>query len=138
MVIAKQASDLHTSTVEQRAAACMLADFDYDGHVAMLCREYGARCDAMLEAIETHFPAECRLTRPEGGLFVWVELPASISGEDLFEEAIADGVAFVPGASFFATEPKENFIRLNFSNRPPDMIREGVARIGRILKRRLR
>lgn len=138
MVIAKQASDLHTSTVEQRAAARMLADFDYDGHVAGLCREYGARREAMLDAIETYFPAECRSTRPEGGLFVWVELPASISAEALFEEAIADGVAFVPGASFFATEPKENFIRLNFSNRPPDMIREGVKRIGRILNKRLR
>ena len=138
MVIAKQASDLHTSTVEQRAAARMLADFDYDGHVLSLRREYGARCEAMLEAIEKEFPAECRSTRPEGGLFVWVELPASIDGQDLFEEALADGVAFVPGASFFASEPKENFIRLNFSNRPPDMIREGINRIGRILKKRLR
>ena len=138
MVIAKQASDLHTSTVEQRAAARLLADFDYDGHVATLCNEYGARCDAMLEAIDEYFPAGCRSTRPEGGLFVWVELPASISGEELFEEAIAEGVAFVPGTSFFASEPKHNFIRLNFSNRPPEMIREGVNRIGNILKKRLR
>lgn len=138
MVIAKQASDLHTSTVEQRAAARMLAEFDYDGHVAMLRREYGARCEAMLEAIAKEFPAGCRSTRPEGGLFVWIELPPSISGQDLFEEALADKVAFVPGASFFASEPKENFIRLNFSNRPPDIIREGVNRIARILKKRLK
>jgi 2-aminoadipate transaminase len=138
MVIAKQASDLHTSTVEQRAAARLLADFDYDGHVRTLCREYGARCEAMLEAIAESFPADCRPTRPEGGLFVWVELPASINGEELFEEALAEGVAFVPGASFFASEPKNNFIRLNFSNRPPDMIREGVNRIGTILKKGLR
>ncbi len=138
MVIAKQASDLHTSTVEQRAAARLLEEFDYDGHVAMLCREYGKRCEAMLEAIAESFPAECRSTNPEGGLFVWVELPASISGEELFEEALAEGVAFVPGTSFFAGEPRHNFIRLNFSNRPPDMIREGVNRIGKILKKRLR
>ena len=138
MVIAKQASDLHTSTVEQRAAARMLEEFDYDGHVAMLRREYGARCEAMLEAIAKEFPAGCRSTRPEGGLFVWVELPTSVSGQELFEEALADKVAFVPGASFFASEPKDNFIRLNFSNRPPDMIREGISRIGTILKKRLR
>ena len=138
MVIAKQASDLHTSTVEQRAAARLLAEFDYDGHVATLCREYGARCEAMLEAIDESFPAGCRPTRPEGGLFVWVELPASINGEELFEEALAEGVAFVPGTSFFASEPKHNFIRMNFSNRPPEMIREGVNRIGKVLKKRLR
>lgn len=138
MVIAKQASDLHTSTVEQRAAARMLEEFDYDGHVAMLRREYGARCEAMLEAIAKEFPAGCRSTRPEGGLFVWVELPTSVSGQELFEEALADKVAFVPGASFFASEPKDNFIRLNFSNRPPDTIREGISRIGTILKKRLR
>ena len=137
MVIAKQASDLHTSTVEQRAAARMLAEFDYDGHVAMLRREYGARCEAMLDAIAKEFPAVCRSTRPEGGLFVWVELPPSINGQELFEEALADKVSFVPGGSFFASEPRENFIRLNFSNRPPDMIREGISRIGRILKKRL-
>ncbi|HJQ69962.1 MAG TPA: PLP-dependent aminotransferase family protein [Blastocatellia bacterium] len=137
MVITKQASDLHTSTVEQRAAARLLAEFDYDGHVDMLRREYGARCEAMLDALASEFPAGCSWTRPEGGLFVWIELPASVDGQDLFEEALADKVSFVPGASFFASEPRENFIRLNFSNRPPDMIREGVTRIGKILKKRL-
>jgi len=119
-------------------AARMLAEFDYDGHVSRLRREYGERCEAMLAAIESEFPAGCRSTRPEGGLFVWVELPASISGEDVFEEALADGVAFVPGASFFASEPKHNFIRLSFSHRSPDMIREGISRIGKVLKKRLR
>ena len=66
----------------------------------------------MLSAMERYFPKEARWTRPEGGLFLWVELPERISAEELFEEAIEERVAFVPGTSFFAREPKLNFMRL--------------------------
>jgi 2-aminoadipate transaminase len=137
VVVAKQAADLHTSTIEQRAAARLLESFDYDGHVGHLCEVYGERCQAMLSAIERYFPAEARWTRPEGGLFLWVELPERLSAEELFEEAIAERVAFVPGTSFFACERKLNFMRLNFSNQKPEMIEEGIKRIASVLKRRL-
>jgi len=137
VVVGKQAADLHTSTIEQRAAARLLDSFDYDGHVAHLCEVYGERCKAMLSAMERYFPAEARWTRPEGGLFLWVELPERVSAEELFEEAIAERVAFVPGTSFFACERKLNFLRLNFSNQKPEMIEEGIRRIAGVLKRRL-
>lgn len=137
IVVAKQAADLHTSTIEQRAAARLLESFDYDGHVAHLCEVYGDRRQAMLSAMERYFPAEARWTRPEGGLFLWVELPERLSAEQLFEEAIAERVAFVPGTSFFACESKPNFMRLNFSNSTPEMIDEGVKRIASVLKRNL-
>ncbi len=137
IVVAKQAADLHTSTIEQHAAARLLESFDYDGHVAHLCEVYGSRCQAMLFAMERHFPAEARWTRPEGGLFLWVELPERLTAEMLFEETIAERVAFVPGASFFACEGKANFMRLTFSNQKPEMIEEGVRRIAGVLKRRL-
>jgi len=137
LVIAKQAADLHTSTIEQRAAARLLRDFDYDGHVRKLCRAYGERCRVMLEALSRHFPAETRWTHPQGGLFIWAELPAGVTGEELLEDALREHVAFVPGAPFFAEDPQHNFIRLNFSNSPPEMIEEGIKRIGRVLKRRL-
>ncbi|HSB08766.1 MAG TPA: PLP-dependent aminotransferase family protein [Blastocatellia bacterium] len=136
-VIAKQASDLHTSTVEQRAAARLLQSFDYDGHVGHLCKVYGERCLAMRSAIERHFPVEVKSTRPEGGLFLWVELPERISAEEIFNDAIAERVAFVPGTSFFACEPRVNFMRLNFSNQQPEMIEEGIRRIGKVIERRL-
>lgn len=137
LVIAKQASDLHTSTVEQRAAARLLATFDFEGHVAHLCQVYGERCRTMRSAIERYFPAEARWTKPEGGLFIWVELPEHISGEQLLEDALRRQVAFVPGADFFAENPRHNFIRLNFSNQLPEFIEEGVKRIGDLIKRRM-
>ena len=76
-------------------------------------------------------------TRPEGGLFLWVELPERISAETLFEQALGERVAFVPGTSFFACDAKLNFMRLNFSNQLPEMIDEGIKRIAGVLKRSL-
>jgi len=137
MVIAKQSADLHTSTIAQRAVARLLKTFDYDGHIAMLCQVYGERCMTMRRAIEEYFPEETYWTRPEGGLFLWVELPKGVSTEEVLQDALAERVAFVPGTSFFANEPQSNFMRLNFSNQPPEMIEEGIKRIAKVLKRRL-
>ena len=137
VVVAKQAADLHTSTIEQRAAARLLETFDYDSHVNHLCDTYGERRRAMLSAMERYFPTAARWTKPEGGLFLWVELPKSFSADDLFEEALRERVAFVPGTSFFACEPRLNFMRLNFSNQKPEMIEEGIRRIANVLKRSL-
>jgi 2-aminoadipate transaminase len=136
LVIAKQAADLHTSTVQQRAAAKLLETFEYDGHISGLNRVYGGRCRTMLEAMERHFPASARWTRPEGGLFIWVELPYSIRGDALLEEALKRKVAFVPGAPFFSGRPRHNFIRLNFSNQLPEMIEEGIKRVAEVIKQR--
>jgi len=91
----------------------------------------------MLDALERYFPVEARWTHPEGGLFLWIELPKAIRGEDLLEDSLREHVAFVPGGPFFVDEGHDHFIRLNFSNRPPEIIEEGVKRIGTALKRRL-
>ena len=88
----------------------------------------------MLAALAEHFPAAARWTRPEGGLFLWVELPEGLRAEELFERAIAERVAFVPGAPFFAADPRHNFMRLNFSNSSPGAIEEGVRRLGKLLR----
>ncbi len=132
MTVAKQAADLHTGTLSQRAAAQLLRSFDYDGHLALLRRVYGERRDAMLQALARHLPQGARWTRPEGGLFCWVTLPRPLQAEDLFHEAVRERVAFVPGAPFFAEPGRREFLRLNFSNRPPELIREGMTRLGRV------
>jgi 2-aminoadipate transaminase len=138
MVICKQSVDLHTSTIEQRAAAEAMKLFDYEAHIAHLCRVYGERCLTMIEAIESYFPAETKWTRPEGGLFLWVELPEALNGSRLLQDALEKRVAFVPGAPFFAKDVRQNFIRLNFSNSQPAIIEEGINRLSQVIKNHLR
>jgi 2-aminoadipate transaminase len=135
LVRAKQAADLHTNTIQQRAAARLLATFDFDAHVGRIKTVYGERRNVMLAALASHFPDDAKWTRPDGGLFLWVELPEGVSAEELFEKAIRERVAFVPGTPFFASDARHNFMRLNFSNCPPDLIEEGVRRLGNLLKR---
>jgi len=137
ITIAKQAADLHTATLAQRAAAALLARFDYDAHLAVLRKTYGERCVAMLDALGRHLPAGTRWTRPDGGLFVWAELPAGLRADDLFADALREKVAFVPGSAFFPDTPRYETLRLNYSNRPPELIEEGIARLGRVVARRL-
>jgi 2-aminoadipate transaminase len=135
--IAKQAADLHTGTLAQRAAARLLTKLDYDAHLTTLRRIYGERCLAMLGALEKYLPRGTRWTKPDGGLFVWAELPDAMSADEIFADALREKVAFVPGSAFFADAPKRQFLRLNYSNRPSELIDEGIARLGRVVARRL-
>src|SRR5262249_33168731 len=116
VTIVKQASDLHTATLAQRAMAALLERFDYDGHLAVLRRTYGERCVAMLAALERHLPAGTRWTRPDGGLFIWAELPSALRADDIFADALREKVAFVPGSAFYADAPRYETLRLNYSN----------------------
>lgn len=130
MTVAKQAADLHTASITQRATAALLETFDYDGHIQQLRGVYGQRRDAMLASLARHMPAGTRWTRPEGGLFTWVELPAGLPAEEIFAAALAQKVAFVPGSPFYAEAPRHDTLRLNFSNRSPEHIDLGIARLG--------
>ncbi|MCI0569757.1 MAG: PLP-dependent aminotransferase family protein [Myxococcaceae bacterium] len=134
LTIAKQAADLHTGTLVQRATARLLEDFDYAGHVERIRSAYGERCHTMHEALREFMPEGTRWTRPDGGMFLWVELPEGFSARALFKEALAERVAFVPGDAFFVREPQDRFLRLNFSNRTPAFIREGMERLGRVVQ----
>jgi len=138
VVFGKQPTDLHTSTATQMATyeVCRQDGF-LEGHIETIRETYRHRRNVMLEAIEEHFPDVCRWTRPEGGLFVWAEVPHSIDTRDLLAEALEENVAFVPGQSFHPDRSGRNTMRLNFSNVPPDRIEEGIARLGRAIKRRL-
>lgn len=138
LTVAKQAADLHTSTLVQRLVATLLETFDLEAHLAKLRAVYVERRDAMLSALERGFPKTARWTRPDGGLFLWCRLPDAVSADALLADALAEKVAFVPGRSFFAEPPEGEFIRLNFSNRPPEAIEGGVARLSRALERRMK
>ncbi|MFZ5427569.1 MAG: PLP-dependent aminotransferase family protein [Thermodesulfobacteriota bacterium] len=133
LVTAKQAADLHTSIFAQRVLHRFLETNDLDAHIAVIRAAYGERRDVMVDAIRREFPEEVRCTEPEGGMFLWGELPRGISAEEVFAKAIERKVAFVPGLPFFV-DGTDNAFRLNFSNSTPERIEEGIKRLGACLK----
>ncbi|KAF1017888.1 MAG: PLP-dependent aminotransferase family protein [Burkholderia sp.] len=137
LVQAKQATDLHTPSLTQRIAYEVIRDGFLDEHVPGIRALYAAQCDVMLDALARHMPAGVSWNRPEGGMFVWVQLPASIDSMALLKAAITQNVAFVPGAPFFANDAQANTLRLSFVTVPPEQIEQGVARLGKLLHERL-
>lgn len=134
LVQAKQGADLHTATLNQMIAYQVAQDNFLDQHVRLIRDVYRQRRDVMLAAMEKHFPAGVRWTHPKGGLFLWVTLPEGADTTALLPRAIAEKVAFVPGAPFYAAGGGANTMRLNFSNATPAAIEEGIARLGRVLR----
>jgi 2-aminoadipate transaminase len=105
-----------------------------DRHIEEIKASYRERRGVMIEALKEHFPEDVKWYEPEGGLFLWVELPESISATDLLPVAVEEKVAYVPGKPFYPHEDKDNTLRLNFSNAKPDEIREGIKRLGKVLR----
>ena len=138
LVQLKQGADLQTSTFGQMVAYEAARGGFLDRHVRLIRRVYGERRDAMLRALERHLPPEVRWTRPEGGLFLWLTLPSRADSASLFDEALAQGVAFVPGRPFSPSGGGASNVRLNFSYCTPERIEEGIRRLGGVLARGLR
>ena len=134
MVQAKQGADLHTSSFNQIAVYEVNKNDFIDKHVEVIRSTYKERRDTMLEAMAELFPTEVKWTHPEGGMFLFATLPEGMNTTTLFEKAIAKKVAYVPGSAFYAAGGGENTMRLNFSYPEPEIIREGIARLGKMLK----
>ncbi|MFB6517493.1 PLP-dependent aminotransferase family protein [Streptomyces sp. NPDC056401] len=128
-VLAKQAADLHTSTVDQLAVAEYLRAVDLDAHVARVRGAYRVRRDALLAGLADALPAGSTWNRPEGGMFVWARLPEGHDATALLRAATSRGVAFVPGAPFFAAAPDPRTLRLSFTTHTPEEIQEGLTRL---------
>lgn len=134
----KQSGDLHSSTLSQYIALEVLRSGAMDGHLERLRLAYRERAEAMLGSLTDSFPDSVRFTRPTGGMFVWVELPPGVEAAPLLPIAIEEEkVAFVPGAPFHPNGGGGNTLRLNFTHASPDVIRSGVARLGRVVSRAL-
>lgn len=129
----KQGADLHTSTFNQAIAAEAIAAGVLVSHVPRIREVYRERRDAMLRALDRYFPAEVRWTRPRGGLFLWVTLPEPLDSFKLLERALTAKVAFVPGSPFHARGGGLNTFRLNFSYSTPEVIEEGMRRLGGVI-----
>ncbi|MFZ4529423.1 MAG: PLP-dependent aminotransferase family protein [Undibacterium curvum] len=134
---AKQASDLHTAQLTQMVVYEVIKDGFLDEHIPTIRALYSRQCDVMLEAMSQHFPASVSWTRPEGGMFIWVTLPAHMDSKQLLDEAIAQNVAFVPGGPFYANEAEKNTLRLSFVTVSPERIHEGIEKLGKLIKAKL-
>lgn len=137
LVIAKQASDLHTNFLSQKIILQYLKDNDLDEHIAIIRKAYGSQRDAMVGAIHEYFPADTKYTLPEGGMFLWITLPEGVSALAFFERALERKVAFVPGDPFYINKKDVNTLRLNFSSVDGETIRTGMRRLGEALKEML-
>jgi 2-aminoadipate transaminase len=133
---AKQATDLHTAQLTQMVVHEVVKDGFLVNHIPTIRKLYAAQCQTMLDALQEFFPASATWTRPQGGMFIWVTLPAHIDSMKLLEEAVAQNVAFVPGAPFYANTPASNTLRLSFVTVPPEQIRAGIATLGRLIAAR--
>lgn len=135
LVQVKQATDLHTSTFNQFVSYEVARDEAFlNEHVKQLRDVYRQRRDLMLQTMDEHFPQEVTWTRPEGGLFLMVTMPAALNARDVLKQALAHDVAFVPCDDFFIGDTGHNMFRLNYSNARPERIVEGIKRLGAVLK----
>ncbi|QJB58089.1 PLP-dependent aminotransferase family protein [Pseudodesulfovibrio sp. zrk46] len=134
LVVAKQASDLHTSTVAQAIMRRYMETNDIEAHVQLIKDRYGRQRACMVEMIGKYFPEGVTITEPEGGMFLWATLPEGVSAMDLFDVAIKEKVAFVPGRPFYVDGSGENTLRLNFSNSDEKRIEEGIKRLGNSIR----
>jgi 2-aminoadipate transaminase len=130
---AKQATDLHTAQLTQMVVYEAVKDGFLNQHIPTIRKLYADQCQAMLDALAEFFPQGSTWTKPAGGMFIWVTLPEHIDSMKLLDEAIAQNVAFVPGAPFYANAPARNTLRLSFVTVPPEKIREGVAKLGKLI-----
>ena len=137
LVISSESSILCPSNFTQLTISSYLADQPWRDQIASFCELYKVRRDAMLESLEQHFPAEATWTKPGGGFYVWVNLPAEIDTKALMPKAIVAKVAYVPGSAFYADGLGSWSMRLSYCHPTPERIREGVKALGGVIKQEM-
>lgn len=139
IVVAKQCVDVHTPVYSQMLIANYMREYDLDAHIADNCRLYKSQLERMLAGLEKNLDERVTFTRPEGGLFVWAQLPEGYSGQELCTLATAQKVACVPGSAFDPAEwAGAPGIRINFSMPTPEQIDLGCEILGNCIKEYLK
>ena len=134
-IFVKQVADLQASSISQIEVSKFIDLYNLDNHVKKINEVYARRRDLMLETMKEEFPEGVEYTYPEGGLFIWVELPKHLDSRIIMKDCLANNVAYVPVGSFFPNGVTENCFRLNYSNMSDDRIVEGIKRIGLVLRK---
>lgn len=135
LVQLKQAADLHTPSLTQRIAYQVVKDGFLEKHIPTIRELYSTRCEYMINALNKYMPKSVKFNRPEGGMFIWVELPEEFNATDLLAEAVQNKVAFVPGEPFFANAPLNNCLRLAFVTVSEDKIDQGIKILADLVKK---
>lgn len=134
LVIAKQASDLHSNYLSQRIASRYLETNDLDAHIQKIRAAYSRQRDCMINALSEEMPENVTWTCPQGGMFVWVTFLTGLSSMKVFSEALKEQLAVLPGIPFYVDGRGTDTLRLNFSNSSPERITEGIKRLGRVIR----
>lgn len=134
LAVLKQASDLHSSHLDQQVMYDYLTHYDLDQHIERVRQLYRLRRDVMKSALDEYFPLAVRYRIPHGGLFFWIELPEEVDAMDVLKLCIQEGVLFVPGETFYTANPLTNTIRLNFSTTEEEKIKYAIKTIGDIMR----
>lgn len=135
---AKQAADLHSPGFNQRVVAEVMKDGFLDRHVPRIRALYKSQRDVMLAALEHHMPKEVNWNRPVGGMFLWARLPAGFDAAALLPKAVARGVAYVPGAAFYAGAPDARALRLSFVTASAEEIERGVCALAAVIREQMK
>lgn len=139
LMVAKQCSDVHTAMLAQLICFEFLTDFDFDAHIAHCQEIYRQKYQTMAQAIEEHFHPKIAVTKPQGGLFLWCTLPKGSDMMGFCREAVARGVAVIPGSAFMMDESEETTsFRMNYSTVSDEKIREGIRILGQLSREYLR
>ncbi|WP_029192133.1 PLP-dependent aminotransferase family protein [Paenibacillus harenae] len=126
---AKQAADLHSSTIDQQILSQLLSGFNLDDHIRLISKAYGERMMEMHELLKRQGLRDVSWVMPKGGMFLWLELPDGLDADALLRGSVRKGVAFVPGSAFFAEQPQRNTARLNYTYNTGARTKLGVERL---------
>ena len=135
LTVLKQASDLHSSHLDQQIIYDYLMHYNLDEHLQRIRELYNKRRNVMLEAMRSYFPESVTYQVPKGGMFFWLEFRKGINAMELLDKSIKEGIIFVPGESFYASNPVFNTARFNFSNTEEGKMKIALARLGELLKK---
>ena len=135
--LGKQGMDVHTSNLTQELVADYVFSGKYPEHIEDNCSKYAGKCALMYELAKEYFPEGTSIVKPEGGMFLWAELPEKIDCEAIFKEVVNAGVAYVPGTHFYAHGGHKNTLRLNFTMVDEDKIRKGMKVLGVVLSSKI-
>lgn len=133
----KETNDLQSPELTQMLVYYYLKMFDLEAHIKEIQDVYKERCELMVEMIKEYFPSEIKYTDPEGGMFLWLELPEGLDTDRILDDAVEAGIAYIPGESFFSFDGVKNTIRMNFTMVKDEQIREGIKTLGEVFKKHI-